>query len=128
MAWPMRTRRFTTAEYERMGEAGIFGPDERVELIRGEIVGMRANGGPHFHCVTRLNRLLSHTAHPPDRRRLSDRDAERARRARRIGGTPRALPPCGRDPRPAEGAGRRIEARRAAAQGGLIDFGLRVTH
>ena len=33
-----KTRKFTVAEYYRMGEAGILGPDERVELIEGEIV------------------------------------------------------------------------------------------
>jgi len=34
------TRRlFTVEEYHRMAEAGIFGEDERVELIEGEIVG-----------------------------------------------------------------------------------------
>lgn len=28
-------RNFTVEEYHRMGEAGVFGPDERVELIWG---------------------------------------------------------------------------------------------
>ncbi len=31
-------RRFTVEEYAKMGEAGIFRPGERVELIEGEIV------------------------------------------------------------------------------------------
>ena len=35
-----KTRKFTVAEYYRMGEAGILGPDERVELIEGEIIVM----------------------------------------------------------------------------------------
>ena len=34
------TRKFTVAEYYRMGEAGILKPDERVELIEGEIIVM----------------------------------------------------------------------------------------
>jgi Uma2 family endonuclease len=32
------TRRWTRQEYDRMVEAGIFGPDDRVELIGGEIL------------------------------------------------------------------------------------------
>ena len=31
---------FTVDEYHRMSEAGIFGEDDRVELIEGEIVDM----------------------------------------------------------------------------------------
>ena len=33
-----KTRKFTVAEYYRMGEVGILKPDERVELIEGEII------------------------------------------------------------------------------------------
>jgi hypothetical protein len=35
---PVRRRRFTGDEFERMADAGIFGPEERVELIEGELV------------------------------------------------------------------------------------------
>ena len=38
MADPVRRRRFTIDEYHRMGEAGILGCDERLELITGHIV------------------------------------------------------------------------------------------
>lgn len=31
-------RLFTVDEYHRMAEAGVFGPEERVELIEGEIL------------------------------------------------------------------------------------------
>jgi len=41
-------RRFSREEYYRMGEAGIFAPDEHVELIQGEILYMAPQGGPHF--------------------------------------------------------------------------------
>ena len=37
MAAPTLHRTFTTAEFERMAETGIFTEDERVELIDGEI-------------------------------------------------------------------------------------------
>jgi hypothetical protein len=30
-------RTFTVEEYHRMGEAGVFAPDERVELVRGVV-------------------------------------------------------------------------------------------
>lgn len=51
-------RRFTVAEYERMGEAGILGQDDRVELLDGEIVQMTPIGPLHASIVDRLNRML----------------------------------------------------------------------
>jgi Uma2 family endonuclease len=49
---------FTAAEYFRMGEAGVFPPDARVELIEGEIVEMAPIGSPHAGAVNVLNRAL----------------------------------------------------------------------
>lgn len=46
--------RFSVDEYQRMGEAGIFGPEARVELIDGEIVEMSPIGLPHSSVVDRL--------------------------------------------------------------------------
>ena len=51
-------RRFTLAEYHRLGELGFFPPDERVELIRGEIVQIPLKKTPHSVCNTRLVRQL----------------------------------------------------------------------
>lgn len=48
-------RRFTTAEYHRMGEAGVLSEDDRVELLDGEIVQMSPIGIPHASSVDRLN-------------------------------------------------------------------------
>ena len=45
-------------EYLRMGEAGVFAPEARLELIEGEIVEMAPIGSPHAGAVTRLNELL----------------------------------------------------------------------
>ena len=41
-----------------MGRTGIFGEDDRVELIEGEIVEMTPIGSGHAATVNRLNRLL----------------------------------------------------------------------
>jgi Uma2 family endonuclease len=52
-------RKFTSKEYHRMAEAGILQPDERVELIEGDVVEMAPIGSRHAACVNRLNRILS---------------------------------------------------------------------
>jgi hypothetical protein len=54
----LAARSFTSAEYHRMAESGILQPDERVELIEGEIVEMSPIGARHARCVDRLNALL----------------------------------------------------------------------
>jgi Uma2 family endonuclease len=51
-------RRFTRAEYHRMAEVGILGEDDRVELIRGEIVHMSPIGRRHTAFVDNLNQIL----------------------------------------------------------------------
>lgn len=47
-------KRFSIAEYHRLGELGFFGPDERVELIRGELIKMAAKGRFHSVCNSLL--------------------------------------------------------------------------
>jgi Uma2 family endonuclease len=51
-------KRFTIAEYDRLAELGFFSEDDRVELIRGEIISMVSKGKPHSVCETRLEREL----------------------------------------------------------------------
>ena len=48
----------SAAEYLRMGEAGVFAPEARLELIEGEIVEMAPIGSPHAGCVNKLTRLF----------------------------------------------------------------------
>ena len=56
--WPRR-HRISVEHYYRMAEAGLFAPDERVELIDGEIVDMPPMGTRHAAQLSRLVDLLS---------------------------------------------------------------------
>ena len=49
-------RLFTADEFERMARAGVFGEDERLELIDGEIVEMSPIGPGHGMCVAILSK------------------------------------------------------------------------
>lgn len=51
-------RRFTVDEFQRMGEAGIFAPDERLELIDGEVIRMTPIGPWHMEAVFALEDYL----------------------------------------------------------------------
>ena len=52
VAAPSREKRkFTVAEYYRMAEVGILGPEERVELIEGEIIVIPPIGPEHAGSV-----------------------------------------------------------------------------
>jgi Uma2 family endonuclease len=50
--------RFTVDQYDRMIELGILGSDDRVELLRGEIVPKMPSNPPHAGNINRLNRLI----------------------------------------------------------------------
>lgn len=52
-------RRFSVRDYYRMAETGILQPDERVELIEGEIIAMSPIRVRHAACVNKLNALFS---------------------------------------------------------------------
>ena len=55
---PPETRKFTVEEYYRMAEVGILQPNEKVELINGEIIVMSPIGNPHASTVRRIERVM----------------------------------------------------------------------
>ena len=52
-------RAFSVEEFHRMAEADVFGEDDRLELLDGEIVRMTAIGSHHAGCVNRLTSVLT---------------------------------------------------------------------
>jgi hypothetical protein len=52
-------RRFMRAEYYRMADAGILCEDDRLELIKGEILEMAPLGRRHKAFVIKLSALLT---------------------------------------------------------------------
>jgi len=56
--WP-KPHRLTVDDYYRMAEAGVLSPDDRTELIEGEIIDMPPIGSVHAEVVRLLTRHLS---------------------------------------------------------------------
>ena len=52
--------RLTVADYHRLGQAGILGEDDRVELLEGQLVDMSPIGPRHALAVDALTELLVH--------------------------------------------------------------------
>ena len=52
-------RLLSIAEYHRIGEAGVLGEGDRIELVEGEMIEMAPIGSRHLAKVSRLARLLS---------------------------------------------------------------------
>jgi Uma2 family endonuclease len=50
---------FTADDVVKMAEAGLFGDDERIELIDGEIVEMTPVGARHMGCVNRATAFMT---------------------------------------------------------------------
>jgi Uma2 family endonuclease len=53
------TYRFSVEEYFKLGEAGIFHEDDRVELLNGDIVIMAPIGTRHLKAVRRLINVMA---------------------------------------------------------------------
>ena len=63
-AVPRPPRRLLSVDdYRLMAEAGVFAPDERVELIEGEIITMAPIGPEHADIVSLLTESLVLAAH-----------------------------------------------------------------
>ncbi|NWG73678.1 MAG: Uma2 family endonuclease [Rubrivivax sp.] len=58
----LRRHRLTVDRFHRMGEAGVIGPEVRVELVEGEVVEMAPIGTRHAATLNRLNRLITAAA------------------------------------------------------------------
>jgi Uma2 family endonuclease len=58
-SWLPAPRLITVDEFERMIEAGVFGKEERLELIDGVLLPMTPIGSRHAACVNRINALMS---------------------------------------------------------------------
>lgn len=54
----MPRHRLTVKDYHRLGEAGILGEDDRVELLEGQLVDMSPIGPRHALAIDALNELL----------------------------------------------------------------------
>jgi len=54
-----RRHRITVEDYHRMGEAGIFSEDDRVELIEGEVIDMAPIGSKHANTVDEFVQLIA---------------------------------------------------------------------
>ncbi len=52
-------RRFTVDDYYRMADAGILVPDDRVELLDGQVVQMSPSGSRHAACIRILTQLIT---------------------------------------------------------------------
>jgi Uma2 family endonuclease len=49
--YPVRTRRWTRAEYDRLIDVGILGPGDPVELLGGELMVAEPQGSRHYTSV-----------------------------------------------------------------------------
>ena len=52
-------KRFTLKEYQRLADLGFFNEDDRIELIRGEIIQMAAKVTAHTTCSRNLLKELA---------------------------------------------------------------------
>lgn len=58
MSTALRRRTFTVNEYHQMAKTGIFREDERIELLKGDILAMPPIGSYHASRVAKLDRIF----------------------------------------------------------------------
>jgi len=61
---PVRTRRWTRTEYDRLVEVGVLGRDDRVELLDGLLVVREPQGSRHVTAVLRTRLALERAFGP----------------------------------------------------------------
>ncbi len=61
---PASYRRFTVAEYHRLTEAGYLTPEDRIELLEGNLVTKMARNPPHDACINMLMHALLNAIGP----------------------------------------------------------------
>jgi Uma2 family endonuclease len=49
--YPVRTRRWTRAEYDRLIDIGVFLPHEPLELLGGELIVSEPHGSAHYTAI-----------------------------------------------------------------------------
>lgn len=54
----LQTKRWTRAEYDRLIDLGVFGPEDRLELLGGQLVVAEPRGAAHYSAVRRVTRAL----------------------------------------------------------------------
>jgi Uma2 family endonuclease len=56
--YPIRTKRWTRAEYDRLIELGVFRTEDRIELIGGELIVAEPPSPEHYTATRRATRAL----------------------------------------------------------------------
>jgi Uma2 family endonuclease len=51
MEYPVRTRHWTRAEYDRLIEIGVFQPGDPVELLGGDLIVAEPQNSPHYTAI-----------------------------------------------------------------------------
>jgi Uma2 family endonuclease len=54
METTVKAHAITVAEFDRMVEAGVYGPKDRIELIDGQLIDVPPQGPPHMGTLTRF--------------------------------------------------------------------------
>lgn len=60
----MRTRKWTRVEYDRLVEAEILGPEDRIELLGGQMVVKEPQYSPHATAIQLVQRTLERAFGP----------------------------------------------------------------
>jgi Uma2 family endonuclease len=93
--YPIRTRRWTRAEYDRLVADGCFRPDERLELLGGQLVVREPQSSPHSVAIELALRALQQAFGPAWRVRVQlpvalDIESEPEPDLSVVGGDPRS--------------------------------------